>query len=147
MINYILILLAAFILKAIISLLPCLIKIVIKKLIPYKQYSAEEVIACKYMKPDLYYKKHLMQSTYNFKYKDIVAAEIDVDTIREEFKRKMQNRELTRNQILYIRNYLEKLIDCNEKKFDNDCHCIYYCLKRLDNNQTKDLTVLANLLR
>ena len=125
--------------KAVALLLPKIIKILLFK-IPRRNYTAEEIISCKHMRPDLYYKKQLQLNGVSHK-------EIEVDTIRELFKEKMKHRKLTRSQILAIRRYLEGLIDCKEKKFDNDCHCIYYCLKRLDKEEMLDLTALANLLK
>ena len=126
--------------KAVALILPKIIKPLIFKTIPRRNYDVNEVIKCKHMRPDLYYKKQLQLNEVSHK-------EIEVDTVREIFKNKMKHRELTRNQILAIRHYLEGLIDCKEKKFDNDCHCIYYCLKRLDKEEMLDLTALANLLK
>ena len=125
--------------KAVALLLPKIIKILLFK-IPRRNYTAEEIISCKHMRPELYYKKQLTEHEVSHK-------EIEVDTIRELFKEKMKHRKLTRSQILAIRRYLEGSIDCKEKKFDNDCHCIYYCLKRLDKEEMLDLTALANLLK
>lgn len=126
--------------KAVTLILPRIIKPLIFKTIPRRNYDVNEVIKCKHMRPDLYYKKQLQLNEVSHK-------EIEVDTIRELFKEKMKHRKLTRSQILAIRQYLEGLIDCKEKKFDNDCHCIYYCLKRLDKEEMLDLTALANLLK
>ena len=126
--------------KAVTLILPRIIKPLIFKTIPRRNYDVNEVIKCKHMRPDLYYKKQLQLNEVSHK-------EIEVDTIRELFKEKMKHRKLTRSQILAIRQYLEGLIDCKEKKFDNDCHCIYYCLKQLDKEQTLDLTSLTNLLK
>lgn len=126
--------------KAVTLILPRIIKPLIFKTIPRRNYDVNEVIKCKHMRPDLYYKKQLQLNEVSHK-------EIEVDTIRELFKEKMKHRKLTRSQILAIRQYLEGLIDCKEKKFDNDCHCIYYCLKRLDKEEMLDLTALANLLQ
>lgn len=126
--------------KAVALILPKIIKPLIFKTIPRRNYDVNEVIKCKHMRPDLYYKKQLQLNEVSHK-------EIEVDTIRELFKEKMKHRKLTRSQILAIRQYLEGLIDCKEKKFDNDCHCIYYCLKRLDKEEMLDLTALANLLK
>lgn len=149
--------------KAVLVMLPSLIRQGMFGLIPRKQYDVHEVLKCGHMKPELYYKKKLIESealqTKKLKHKDIVTKksnitqntntykEVDVSYIRERFKRKMQNRELTRTEILGIKAYLEEIVDCKEKKFDNDCHCIYYCLKQLDKEQILDLTALANLLK
>lgn len=126
--------------KAVALILPRIIKPLIFKIVPRRQYAAEEIIACKHMRPDLYYKKQLELETVTHK-------EIEVAAIREMFKEKMKQRKLRRSQILAIRKYLEELADCKEKKFDNDCHCIYYCLKRLESEEMLDLTALANLLK
>lgn len=126
--------------KAVALILPQVIKPLIFKIVPRRQYTAEEVIACKHMRPDLYYKKQLQLNEVSHK-------EIEVDTIRELFKEKMKHRKLTRSQILAIRKYLEQFVDCKEKKFSNDCHCIYYCLKRLKSEQLMDLVALENLLK
>ena len=150
--------------KAVLVVLPSVIRNTMFHVIPRKQYTAEEVIACKHMRPELYYKKQLTEHEVLPKKvcrrksklipKEIMTLkstntyrEVDINFIRESFKRKMQHGELTRSQILAIKSYLMQLIDCKEKKFDNDCHCIYYCLKQLDKEQILDLTALANLLK
>lgn len=152
--------------KAVLAILPGIVRNTILQVIPRRKYTAEEVIKCGHMRPELYYKKQLMEqealpkkvSRRRFKLlpKEIVTLkskstntykEVDIKVIRESFKRKMQHRELTRSQILAIKSYLMQLVDCKEKKFDNDCHCIYYCLKQLDKEQILDLTSLANLLK
>lgn len=151
--------------KAVLINLPTLAKKAIFRFIPKRKYTAEEVIRCGHMKPDLYYKKQLecndvslkdKLKRYKLHPKEIIALkhkttntykEVDVNVIREDFKRKMKNRQLTRCQIIAIRKYLEHLVDCREKKFSNDCHCIYYCLKRLNSEQTMDLSALENLLK
>lgn len=151
--------------KAVLVMLPSLLKNTMFSIIPRKKYSAEEVVRCKHMRPELYYKKQLMEQEalpkkvcrrksklipkeiMTLKKSTNTYKEVDVKVIREDFKRKMQHRELTRSQILAIKSYLMQLVDCKEKKFDNDCHCIYYCLKRLDKEQILDLTSLANLLK
>lgn len=150
--------------KAVMVVLPSVIRNTMFHVIPRKQYTAEEVIACKHMRPELYYKKQLTEHEVLPKKvcrrksklipKEIMTLkstntyrEVDINFIRESFKRKMQHRELTRSQILAIKSYLMQLVDCKEKRFDNDCHCIYYCLKQLDKEQTLDLTALTNLLK
>lgn len=147
--------------KAVVSILPQLISRGLKKIIPYKKYTAEEVIRCKHMRPDLYYKKQLIEQEampkikpkikFRLKPKEItistnVYIETNINTIREKFKTKMQHRELTRCQVIAIRNYLESIVDCKGKKFSNDCHCIYYCLKHIASEQMLDMTALLNLL-
>lgn len=153
--------------KAVALLLPRIIKPLIFKIIPRRNYDVNEVIKCKHMRPDLYYKKQLLNSDtsskakckkYRLKPKEVIAlescktntyreVEIDINVIREKFKTKMQHRELTRSQIIAIRQYLEKMVDCKGKKFSNDCHCIYWCLKRLSSEQVLDLHALENLLK
>lgn len=153
--------------KAVLVMLPGLLRNTIFRFVPRRQYTVEEVIACGHMRPDLYYKKQLLNSDtsskakckkYRLKPKEVIAlescktntyreVEIDINVIREKFKTKMQHRELTRSQIIAIRQYLEKMVDCKGKKFSNDCHCIYWCLKRLSSEQVLDLHALENLLK
>lgn len=165
MVKLITVYLGFLLIKAVLINLPMLTKKVIFRFIPKRQYTAEEVIACGHMKPDLYYKKQLEGNTislknklkrYKLRPKEIITLEfiptntykkVDVDVIRGQFKRKMKNRQLTRTQIIAIRKYLESLVDCKGKKFSNDCHCIYYCLKRLKPEQIMDLSALENLLK
>ena len=168
MIKIITIYLGFLLIKAVLINLPTLAKRAIFRFIPKHKYTAEEVIACGHMKPDLYYKKQLTQTEpvslisklkkYKLKPTDIITLEpvttntykkvdVGVDVIREQFKKKMKNRQLTRCQIIAIRRYLETLVDCKGKKFSNDCHCIYYCLKRLKSEQIMDLSALENLLK
>lgn len=166
MIKIITVYLGFLLIKAVLINLPTLAKKAIFRFIPRRQYTAEEAIRCGHMRPDLYYKKQLTQTEpvslisklkkYKLKPKDIITLEpvttniykkVDVDVIREEFKKKMKNRQLTRCQIIAIRKYLESLVNCTGKKFSNDCHCIYYCLKRLKSEQIMDLSTLENLLK
>ena len=168
MVKLIIIYLGFLFIKAVLINLPTLAKRAIFRFIPKHKYTAEEVIACGHMKPDLYYKKQLTQTEpvslisklkkHKLKPKGIITlkpietntykeVEVDINVIREKFKTKMQHRELTRSQILAIKSYLMQLVNCKEKKFDNDCHCIYFCLKQLDKEQMLDLTALANLLK
>lgn len=128
-------------LKAVLVMLPTLIRNTMFSIIPKKKYTAEEIIACRHMKPELYYQKQLMEQEASS------SKEIDVSVIRKQFKIKMQSRELTRSQIIAMRRYLETLVDCTGKKFSNDCHCIYWCLKRLEPQNTMDLSTLENLLK
>lgn len=163
MIKLLIIYLGFLLIKAVLVMLPGLIRNTMFQIIPRRKYTDEEVIACGHMRPDLYYKKQLLGSDttckkYKLKPKEIIAlqslktntyreVEIDVNVIREKFKNKMQHRELTRSQVIAIRKYLEKIVDCKGKKFSNDCHCIYYCLKRLKPEQIMDLSALENLLK
>ena len=134
--------------KAVVMILPVIVKNIVFNIIPRQKYTAEEVIRCKHQKPDLFYRKQL-ESNISKKSKaktyKLQAKEIEVSVIREKFKRKMKNRQLTRCQIIAIRRYLESIVDCKEKKFSNDCHCIYYCLKRLPSKQMY-MTALLNFL-
>ena len=152
--------------KAVLVMLPGLIKTGIYNLVPRRQYTAEEIITCKHENPDLYYQKQFTEQKaisknkikirYKLKPKNIITLEstttntykeVDINVIREQFKNKMKNRQLTRSQIIAIRKYLEQFVDCKQKKFSNDCHCIYYCLKRLDSEQIVNMTALLNLLK
>lgn len=155
--------------KAVLTMLPALIRNTMFHVIPRRKYTAKEVVRCKHMRPDLYRQKQLKFNEaislcsklrrYRLKAKEIITLEstttnvykeIDVNVIREKFKKKMQNKQLTRAQILTIRHYLESIVDCKEKKFTNDCHCIYYCLKQLATSrvaqQMLDVTALENFL-
>ena len=152
--------------KAVLVMLPGLIRNTMFHVIPKRRYTVEEVIKCKHMRPNLYYQKELVEQEalpklksrirFKLKPKEIITLEpvttnthkeVDINVIREQFKRKMKNRQLTRCQIIAIRRYLETLVDCKGKKFTNDCHCIYYCLKRLNSEQVMDLHTLENLLK
>lgn len=136
--------------KAVLVMLPTLIRNTMFSVIPRKKYTAEEVIKCGHMKPELYYKKQKKLKSKKNQTKLLPKnkyEEVDVNVIREDFKRKMKSRELTRNQIIAIRRYLETLVNCTGKKFSNDCHCIYWCLKRLEPQNTMDLNTLENLLK
>lgn len=152
--------------KAVLVLLPALVRTTIFKVIPRRKYTAEEVIKCGHMRPELYYQNQLQANVqdsvktnlkpYKLKPKEVITLEykptntykeVDVNVIRDDFKRKMKNRQLTRSQVIAIRKYLESIVDCTGKKFDNDCHCIYWCLKRLSSESIMDLRSLANLLK
>ena len=164
MVKLLLIYLGFLLIKSVLTMLPALIRNTMFRLIPRRKYTSEEVISCKHMRPDLYYKKQLERNSislkdklrkYKLKPKDIITLEyttntykeVDINVIREQFKKKMKNRQLTRTQIIAIRKYLESLVNCTGKKFSNDCHCIYYCLKRLKPEQIMDLSALENLLK
>lgn len=155
MVNLLIFYVGFLLIKAVILTIPTLLTNKVLKTIPYRRYTAEEIIKTNHMRPDLFYKQELIsQEALPLKNriasKDKIAntyREADIDAIRERFKKKMQSRELTRNQIIAIRHYLEQLVDCKEKKFSNDCHCIYYCLKRLTSEQMLDMTALENLLK
>lgn len=136
--------------KAVFVMLPTIIRNTMFSIIPRKKYTAEEVIKCGHMVPELYYKKQKEAKSKKNQTKLLpknTYEEVDVNVIREDFKRKMQSRELTRSQIIAIRRYLETLVNCTGKKFDNDCHCIYWCLKRLSSEDIMDLSTLSNLLK
>lgn len=146
MVKLLIIYLGFLLIKVVLVILPGLVKNIIIKTIPKRKYTSEEVIACKHMRPDLYYKKQLTgQELMRFESTNVCKKD-DISFIREQFKEKMKNRQLTRCQIIAIRRYLEQLVDCKQKKFSNDCHCIYYCLKRLDSEQIVNVTALLNLL-
>ena len=145
--------------KLFVYLAPTMILYFIAKKIPKRRYDVKEVIKCKGMKPELYYKKQLEEmEAQPIKRQAIYEKEIiknpfmvvdvgNVSQVRDLFKDKMKHKKLTRSQVLAIRNYLEEIVvDCKEKKFTNDSHAIYYCLKQLDSQQI-DVTSLINFLK
>lgn len=125
--------------KAVLLMLPKLIGTGIKKCVPYKRYTAEEVIACKYIKPDVYYSKQLKQKgNYKIKNDNITLnfSKADKDLqllfLKELLSSKLENKQLSRSKILAIRNFLELNLKTEEeknKRFENDFHAIYHYLK------------------
>lgn len=141
--------------KAVLLMLPRLIGTGIKKCVPYKRYTAEEVIACKYIKPDVYYSKQLKQKgNYKIKNDNITLnfSKADKDLqllfLKEMLKHKIQNKQLSRSKILAIRNFLElnlKTKEENNKRFENDFHAIYHYLKS-DYLTCEHIIAITNLL-
>lgn len=141
--------------KAVLLMLPRLIRTGIRKCVPYKKYTAEEVIACKYIKPDVYYSKQLKQKgNYKIKNDNITLnfSKADKDLqllfLKEMLKHKIQNKQLSRSKILAIRNFLElnlKTKEENNKRFENDFHAIYHYLKS-DYLTCEHIIAITNLL-
>lgn len=125
--------------KAALIMFPRLIRNGIRKSVPYKRYTAEEVIACKYMKPDVYYSKQLKQKgDYKIKNDNITLnfSKTDKDLqllfLKELLSSKLKNKQLSRSKVLAIRNFLEMNLKTEEeknKRFENDFHAIYHYLK------------------
>ncbi|MBI5987320.1 hypothetical protein [Clostridium perfringens] len=112
----------AMFIKTLIFLIPLLVL----KFVPKKKYCAEEVIACKFHEPKNYIKEH---------YDDVRNAEVEryYNTFKQEFKSKLQAKEITRAQVLQIKNYLRKQVYIYPKKhFANDAHAIYTMLLAQD---------------
>ena len=62
------------------------------------------------------------------------------------FNKALKNKEITRDQILAIRYYLEKNVhQYQHKKFENDCHFIYTALKAKDIS-VRDLEIIGGLI-
>lgn len=136
MTNLLIIFIGALLIKAVILMLPSLIGTGIKKHIPYKKYTAEEVIACNHMKPDLYYTKQLRANNYAIKNENIsfnfskADKDIQLLFLKELIRSKLKNKQLSRNKVLAIRNFLESNLEGEKnKKFANDFHAIYHYLK------------------
>lgn len=54
------------------------------------------------------------------------------NTVRFNFNQALKNKELDRTRILAIKKYLMEHTDkweYKDKKFNNDCHCIYHLMK------------------
>lgn len=125
--------------KAALIMFPRLIRNGIRKNVPYKRYTAEEVIACKYMKPDVYYSKQLKQKgDYKIKNDNITLnfSKADKDLqllfLKELLSSKLKNKQVSRSKVLAIRNFLEMNLKTEEeknKRFENDFHAIYHYLK------------------
>lgn len=143
--------------KAVILMLPCIVRSSVKKHVPYRKYTAEEVIACKHMKPDLYYQKQLNENkhkhiikneniSFNFSKSD---KEIQLLFLKELIKSKLKNKQLTRSKILAIRNFLEynlKTESDKNKKFANDFHAIYHYLKS-SALTSEHISAITNLIK
>lgn len=129
MTNLLNIFIGVLLIKAVIVMLPSIVRTGIKKHIPYRQYTAEEVIACKHMRPELYYQKQMQESEKNFKVKN---KDIQLLFLKELIRSKLENKQLSRSKVLAIRNFLEYNLQTKEdknKKFANDFHAIYHYLK------------------
>ncbi|MBU3106714.1 hypothetical protein [Clostridium gasigenes] len=95
-----------------------------------KAFIAQEVINCGGMNPMI----------YNQMVKDVIIdqtrdkeIEEQYELFRDEFKTKLQNKELSRGKILGIKDYLYKNVKGYPKKnFNNDAHMICSLLKATD---------------
>lgn len=153
MTNLLIIFIGALLIKAVILMLPSLIGTGIKKHIPYKKYTAEEVIACNHMKPDLYYTKQLRENNYAIKNENIsfnfskADKDIQLLFLKELIRSKLKNKQLSRNKVLAIRNFLESNLEGEEnKKFANDFHAIYHYLKS-PSLKSEHISAITNLLQ
>lgn len=138
MTNLLTIFIGVLLIKAVVLMLPSLIGTGIKKHIPYKKYTAEEVIACNHMKPELYYTNQLKEKKNNYKIKNENISlnfskadkEIQLLFLKELIRSKLKNKQLSRSKVLAIRNFLESNLEGEKnKKFANDFHAIYHYLK------------------
>ena len=125
--------------KAVLLMLPRLIRTGIRKCVPYKRYTAEEVIACKHTQPDVYYSKQLNAAkNYKIRNENITLnfSKADKDLqllfLKELLSSKLKNKQVSRSKVLAIRNFLELNLKTKEeknKRFENDVHAIYHYLK------------------
>ena len=152
MTNLLTIFIGALLIKAVILMLPSLIGTGIKKHIPYKKYTAEEVIACNHMKPDLYYTKQLKENNYAIKNENIsfnfskADKDIQLLFLKELIRSKLKNKQLSRNKVLAIRNFLESNLEGEKnKKFANDFHAIYHYLKS-PSLTSEHISAITNLI-
>lgn len=153
MTNLLTIFIGALLIKAVILMLPSLIGTGIKKHIPYKKYTVEEVIACNHMKPDLYYTKQLKENNYAIKNENIsfnfskADKEIQLLFLKELIRSKLKNKQLSRNKVLAIRNFLESNLEGEKnKKFANDFHAIYHYLKS-PSLKSEHISAITNLIQ
>lgn len=153
MTNLLTIFIGVLLIKAVILMLPSLIGTGIKKHIPYKKYTAEEVIACNHMKPDLYYTKQLKENNYAIKNENIsfnfskADKDIQLLFLKELIRSKLKNKQLSRNKVLAIRNFLESNLEVEKnKKFANDFHAIYHYLKS-PSLKSEHISAITNLIK
>lgn len=153
MTNLLTIFIGALLIKAVILILPSLIGTGIKKHIPYKKYTAEEVIACNHMKPDLYYTKQLKENNYAIKNENIsfnfskADKDIQLLFLKELIRSKLKNKQLSRSKVLAIRNFLESNLGVEKnKKFANDFHAIYHYLKS-SSLTSEHISAITNLIQ
>lgn len=153
MTNLLTIFIGALLIKAVILMLPSLIGTGIKKHIPYKKYTAEEVIACNHMKPELYYTKQLKENNYAIKNENIsfnfskADKDIQLLFLKELIRSKLKNKQLSRNKVLAIRNFLESNLEVEKnKKFANDFHAIYHYLKS-PSLKSEHISAITNLIK
>jgi len=135
-------------------MLPSLIGAGIRKHIPYKKYTAEEVIACNHMRPDLYYENQLNEKKNNYTIKNgnisfnFSKADKDIQLLflKELIRSKLKNKQLSRSKVLAIRNFLESNLEVEKnKKFANDFHAIYHYLKS-PHLKSEHISAITNLI-
>lgn len=155
MTNLLTIFIGALLIKAVILMLPSLIGAGIRKHIPYKKYTAEEVIACNHMKPELYYTNQLKEKQNNYKIKNenislnFSKADKDIQLLflKELIRSKLENKQLSRSKVLAIRNFLENNLEGEKnKKFANDFHAIYHYLKSTSLT-SEHISAITNLIQ
>lgn len=95
------------------------------KTAPSKTLAAEEVIKCRHKNPILY-KEELKNTIID--YSRDKETEEKYKEVREMFKFKLQNKEISRGEILGIENYLRELLK-DKRKYKNNAHAIYSMLK------------------
>ena len=154
MTNLLIIFIGALLIKAVILMLPSLIGAGIRKHIPYKKYTAEEVIACNHMRPDLYYENQLNEKKNNYTIKNgnisfnFSKADKDIQLLflKELIRSKLENKQLSRSKVLAIRNFLESNLEVEKnKKFANDFHAIYHYLKS-PHLKSEHISAITNLI-
>lgn len=93
--------------------------------IPKKELSAEDIIKCRGYHPDIHKK---MMDDIIIDYSREEEIEKEYEELRDLFKSKLQNKELSRGKIIGIEQYLRKQLKDN-KKYKNNAHAIYTMLK------------------
>lgn len=96
-----------------------------------KPVSAEDIIRCKGMHPDVY-EAQMRQVIVD--YSRDSELEEEYDSFIEDFKIKMRAGKISRGKILGIKEYLENNVNGydDKKNFKNDAHAIYTMLKATD---------------
>ena len=146
MTNLLTIFIGALLIKAVILMLPSLIGAGIRKHIPYKKYTAEEVIACNHMKPELYYTNQLKEKQNNYKIKNENIS-LNFSKADKDIRSKLENKQLSRSKVLAIRNFLENNLEGEKnKKFANDFHAIYHYLKSTSLT-SEHISAITNLIQ
>ncbi|MGL5087346.1 MAG: hypothetical protein ACRC68_16795 [Clostridium sp.] len=90
-----------------------------------KPLTAQEVIRCGHMHPTLH--KQMLKDMI-IDYSRDEELEDKYKDLRDAFKNKLQNKEISRGQILGIEEYLRNQLEI-KKKYDNNAHAIYSMLK------------------
>lgn len=113
------------------------------KVAPRKTLSADEIIRCRHMNPTLYKKK--LEDTIIDCTRDKEVEE-EYKIVRDLFKYKLQNKEITRGQIIGIENYLREQLK-DKKKYKNNAHAIYSMLKQPTLTIKHTSTILKTLYK